>query len=403
MDPKAEIIAVGSEMLTPDRVDTNSLLVTERLNEAGFRVQRKSIVGDSEADISALLREALDRSDLIVVIGGLGPTEDDVTRPAVAAALRRTLTIRPEILAALQARFAQRGHSMTRNNERQAQVVEGAEVLENAVGTAPGMWLEAGGRHIALLPGPPHELRLMMDNQVLPRARRLAGGRRLHTRSIRVAGMTESAVDAQVAAIYGQYPRIQTTVLAPVGYIAIRLQQWLAPDESPDSLQELCDRIRRAVGRILREQGKTLALAESCTSGMIGMHLTRVPGSSDYFLGGIMCYSNRIKSELCGVPDEMLASCGAVSSQVAEALACGVRRALGSSVGLAVTGIAGPGGGTTEKPVGLVYAAIADGSGTRHARRIIPGDRRMVRERAATWALSLLRDHLLGLQENPGR
>jgi nicotinamide-nucleotide amidase len=408
---RAEIIAVGSELLTPEHADTNSLLITAGLNAAGFEVRLKSIVGDREADLAALVESALRRSRLVIICGGLGPTEDDVTRGAVARALGRSVSVSPPVLADLRAKFARRGSAMAAINERQAEVIEGAEVLDNAIGTAPGLWLEQDGVHFALLPGPPRELRPMLEEQVLPRVRELGLGRQLARKSFRVAGLTESEVDSRIAPIYRQYAEIQTTILAARGYIGIRLHQWLEAGSMAGAIEHLSARIREelgsaifttedeameaVVGRLLRERGLTLAVAESCTAGMIGSSITRIPGSSDYFVGGILCYSNDVKRRLCSVPEELLRRPGAVSAEAAEALACGVRRRLGSDVGLSATGIAGPGGGSADKPVGLVYFGFADSSHSLHLRRVFGGDRQTVRERSTSTALTFLRQQLI--------
>lgn len=412
---KAEIIAVGSELLTPDHSDTNSLWITQKLNEAGFQVHGKTVVGDDEEAIADRLRFALARAQLVIVGGGLGPTEDDVTRPGVARALGRRLVRDTALLEELRARFTRRGYPWGAPQERQADLVEDAEVLPNAVGSAPGMWLEERGVHVALLPGPPAELMPMFESEVMPRLQGLGRGRRLARKSIRIAGMTESQVDGCLAPIYQQYPQIQTTVLAAASHIGVRLQQWLAAGEPPAALEELAGKIHAAlgsavfteddepleevVGRMLRESRRTLAVAESCTAGLLGGCITRVPGSTDYFLGGILCYSNDAKIRLCGVPEELLRAHGAASAEVAEALARGVRAALGSSIGLAITGIAGPGGATAEKPVGLVYVGYADDAHTSHQRRIFSGARNTVRERSAYLALSFLRSRLLAAEE----
>jgi nicotinamide-nucleotide amidase len=410
---EAEIIAVGSEMLTPDRLDTNSLYITRELNRAGFRVHIKSIVGDVIGDITAILTAALKRSRIIIVSGGLGPTEDDITRQAVSLVLARPLRIDQGILDALRERFAARGYRMSKNNERQAEILEGAEILTNSLGTAPGMWIDDGRAACALLPGPPHELQTMFETGIRPRLARIGAEKRLERRSLRIIGLTESGVDSRVTPLCRKYGSIETTILAPTGYIGITLQQWLARGEEPEQLDRLAAEIRDelgdavfttadeslelVVGRMLRERGLTLSVAESCTSGIIGMQITRVPGSSDYFRGGILCYSNEAKENLCGVPAETLASRGAVSAEVAEALARGVRRALASSVGLAVTGIAGPGGGSETKPVGLIYVGLADGETATHVSRILPGDREAIRERTAQIALSYLRQYLISM------
>jgi nicotinamide-nucleotide amidase len=407
---KAEIIAVGSELLTPVRMDTNSLYLTQKLNQAGFEVHLKSVVGDSPDDIEALLRAALQRSRLIVLCGGLGPTEDDLTRTATARALERAVSIDERILEGLRRRFARRGYRMAKINERQAEVIEGAEILENTVGTAPGMWIE-GKACLVLLPGPPRELKAVFEAHVMQRACRLGGGRRLEKRSLSLQGLPESEVDARIAPMYKKHASIQTTILAAKGVISVWLQQWLAPGEGSADLDALWSEIRaelgsmvfaagdesleEVVGRMLRDLGRTLAVAESCTSGLIGAAVTRVPGSSDYFLGGVQCYSNAVKTGLCGVPAALLEQHGAVSAETAEALARGIRAATGSSVGLSVTGIAGPGGGSDPKPVGLVFFGIADEERCTHERRIFPGDRDTIRDLATTYALGALRRFLM--------
>jgi nicotinamide-nucleotide amidase len=409
---KAEIVAVGSELLTPDNIDTNSLYLTHRLNEAGCPVHLKTVVGDNPDEIANVLRAALQRSDLIILSGGLGPTEDDCTRAAVAAALGRPVRIDDGIIEMLRQRFAARGFRMTQINERQAEVIQGAEILDNPLGTAPGMWIEERSRYIVLLPGPPRELQSIFEEKVLPKIRKLGGDAKLDYRSLHITGITESELDTRIAPIYKAYPGIRTTVLAGTRHIAVRLYRWTQAGENPSDLDELSKKLKaelgdaifstcgesmeEVVGRCLRESEQTLAVAESCTAGMLGMHLTRVPGSSDYFKGGILCYSDEAKMELCGVPDELLQKHGAVSAEVAEALAYGVRRSLHSSIGLSITGIAGPGGGSPEKPVGLVYIGYSDSQRTESRHRIMPGDRESIRERSIYLALSWLRRFLLG-------
>lgn len=407
---KAEIIAVGSELLTPDSIDTNSLYLTHRLNEAGCLVHLKTIVGDDRDDIAGILRAALQRSDIVILCGGLGPTEDDLTRNAVATVLERSVSIDEGILETLRQRFASRGFRMNKNNEKQAEVISGAEVLDNPHGTAPGMWIEEKGGVIVMLPGPPRELQTIFEKDVLPRIRKLSGDKKLAYRSFHVTGMTESELDTQIAPLYTAYPNVRTTVLAGTRHIAVRLYRWSRKGEDLSDLEELANRIQsklgdaifttcgesmeEVIGRQLRESGRTLAVAESCTAGMLGMHITRVPGSSDYFKGGILCYSNEVKMALCGVSAELLEKHGAVSAEVAEALAQGVRGSFNSSIGLSITGIAGPGGGSKEKPVGLVYVGVCDGAQTRSRHRIMPGDRESIRERSTYLALSWLRRFL---------
>jgi nicotinamide-nucleotide amidase len=300
---------------------------------------------------------------------------------------------------------------MNKINERQADVILGAEVLDNPLGTAPGMWLEENRHYLVLLPGPPRELQTMFESQVLPRIQPLTGKKRLAYQSFHVTGITESELDARIAPIYTAYPRIRTTVLAGTRHITVALTQWVEEGENETDLRELSAKIQielgdaifstsgesmeEVIGKLLRQSGLTIAVAESCTSGMLGMHITRVPGSSDYFRGGVLCYSNDAKMELCGVPPKLLQDHGAVSAEVAEALAEGVRNALHSSIGLSITGIAGPGGGSDEKPVGLVYIGISDGIHTASRQRIMPGDRETIRERSTYLALSWLRRFLM--------
>jgi len=408
---KAEIIAVGSELLTPDSSDTNSLYLTHKLNEAGCEVHLKTIVGDDQKDIEDILRQALERSELIIFSGGLGPTMDDRTRSATASALDRPLVPDLEILEDLRTKFASRGFNMTPNNERQAEVIRGAEILENRLGTAPGMWIEEANRYIVLLPGPPRELKSVFEHHVLPRILKLGRETRLETRSFYITGITESELDTQLAPLYTEYPRIKTTILAGTKHISVRLYCWTQRGSGGEDLDELAGRIQErignaifstqnesmeeVIGRMLRESRNTLAVAESCTAGMLGMHITRVPGSSDYFMGGIQCYSDAAKTELCDVPADLILSHGAVSAEVAEALATGVRKKLHASIGLSITGIAGPGGGSPEKPVGLVYIGVSDGVRTLNRHRIMPGDRESIRERTTYLALSWLRRFLM--------
>jgi nicotinamide-nucleotide amidase len=408
---KAEIVAIGSELLTPDNIDTNSLFLTHGLNKSGFEVHLKSVVGDNEADIAGILQAALQRSEVIIFTGGLGPTEDDLTRTAVARALKRTISLNPGILELMRQRFAARGFRMSKNNERQAEVISGAEILDNPLGTAPGMWIEEKGRCIILLPGPPRELKSIFEQKVAPRLNKLGGETRLAYRSLHVTGLTESELDAKLAPIYTTYSEVRTTILAGTKHIAIRLYRWTQSAEPPSDLEELAEKIKaelgdsvfstcgesmeEVVGRLLKESKRTVAVAESCTAGMLGMHLTRVPGSSEYFLGGILCYNNQAKIDLCGVPAELLEKYGAVSAEAAESLAKGVRATMHSSIGLSITGIAGPGGATPEKPVGLVFIGISDGNQTESRSRIMPGDRETIRERSTYLALSWLRRFLM--------
>ena len=372
---KACILAVGSELLTPTRVDTNSLVLTERLNAIGIDVRLKTIVGDSREDLRAVLGHALTQSELVVLSGGLGPTDDDVTREAVADVPGRPMAEDPELVARLQARFARRGLEMPAINRRQAMVPVGAEVLQNPNGTAPGLWLEHEDCAIVLLPGPPRELTPMFENVVRERLAARAGRVPLLRGVVRVAGQTESHAEQRAQPFYERWrqaglPIDATTLAAPASidfHLTVR-----ATDRDTgrrildEALGELAaafgadayatdDRgMEHVVGLALRERGLTIAVAESCTGGLLSSRLTDVPGSSAYVVCGIVAYSNQTKQDLLGVDAAVIEAHGAVSEPVALAMAAGIRRRAATSIGIGVTGIAGPDGGTPEKPVGTV-------------------------------------------------
>lgn len=412
----AEIIAIGSEMLTPYRQDTNSLYLTEKLNELGIAVEFKTIVGDRLGHLADAIRHALGRVDIVVLSGGLGPTEDDLTREAVAEAMGVRVKRDPDLIAHLYSRAASRRMSITRNNEKQADVIEGAVILPNKLGSAPGQWLDTVvGKHrklTMLLPGPPHELKGMFEDQCLPRLKEIVPKRHIATRVLKVSMIGESAADAKIAPIYTQYKDVDTTILAHMGDIELRLScakpiadlAQARVDELAGKIEEeLEDYIYSSQGETLEQivlyylemRGATLAVAESCTGGMVAERLTDVSGSSRSFVGGAVVYSNRLKTELAGVDAKLIAEHGAVSREVAIALAEGIRERCGSTVGVGVTGIAGPGGGSEEKPVGLVYAAVSDADGTEWVEKRFPGDRGSIRYFASQQALDLVRRRLM--------
>jgi nicotinamide-nucleotide amidase len=412
----AEIIAVGSEMLTPWRQDTDSLHVTERLNQLGVTVRFKTIVGDRPKDLVDAVRNALRRTDVIVTVGGLGPTEDDLTREAVAEALKVGIKRNPELIAHMYTRAAQRRATMSRNNEKQADIIEGAEVLENMNGSAPGQMLDtvyAGHRKLVLLlPGPPSELKPMFDEQCVPRLREALPKRHIATRVLKAALIAESACDARIAPIYKQFSDIETTILAHLGDIQINLMcSKPALDLAQarvDSLasrieEELDDFVYSSQGETLEQivlyylemKGATLSVAESCTGGIVAKRLTDISGSSRSFMGGAIVYSNDLKSEFAGVPPSVLERYGAVSKETAQALAEGIRERCDTTLGIGVTGIAGPSGGTAEKPVGLVYIGVSDGKTTDVVERRFSGDRSRIRAYAAQTALDLVRRKLM--------
>lgn len=409
----AEIVAVGSELLTPFRIDTNSLFLTARLNDVGVVVRRKSIVGDSPTDLAMAVREALARVDLLVICGGLGPTDDDLTRETVAEVLGLPLREDPVILEWLSGRFSARGWTMPENNRRQARVPEGAVVLDNPRGTAPGLWIEDAGRVVVLLPGPPRELEPMFTDLTAGRLAARSSTKRLYRRVLRIAGRGESHVEELTQPVYAPWQRaqpvIETTILASPGAVELHLSTRV---ETVSEAQGVLDRateelatvlgdhlvstdgrsLSEVVGALLHERGYRVAIGESCTGGLVTAALVDRPGSSTYLAQGIVAYSNDVKRTALGVEATLLAEHGAVSEPVAEAMAVGARRAVAADVGVGVTGIAGPDGGTPEKPVGTVCFAIVAPEGRRIVKTVLlPGDRAMIRQMATRTALDLLR------------
>ena len=409
---KAEIIAIGSELLTPDRMDTNSLFLTEELNKLGIEVVRKTIVGDNRDLLAEAFRDALERVPLILASGGLGPTEDDLTRETVAELLHRKLILNEAILKYIEGRFRQLGREMPAVNVRQAMVPDGAEVLDNPRGSAPGLWLEDKARYIALLPGPPRELKPMYLEQVLPRLEKRRSGIRMFHRELRVAGMGESALEQRIKPTYTRYSDVHTTILAAPGEIQIHLRMWtdnaIEAQQTLDEIVQsfelaLTDRIyskdgssmEEVIAQLLRANQATISAAESCTGGLLAERLTSIAGSSSYFLGGVVCYSNDLKTSWANVPAELIQTKGAVSSEVAKALADGIRRSVGSTLGVGITGIAGPGGGSEEKPVGTVHIALSHAGGVKERGVRFPGDREAIRWHASQLALDMVRLHFL--------
>jgi len=412
----AEIIAIGSELLTPFRQDTNSLYLTEKLNQLGVEVVIKTIVGDSRTRLVSVAQHALFRSDIVIFMGGLGPTEDDLTREAVAEALGLELHRDEEILEKLKQRFAARGYKMTPNNFQQADVIAGALVLPNPNGTAPGQWItgkyEGRDRLIILLPGPPFELRAMFDEQCFERLRAKLPAAYIATRILKVAMLGESLVDSRVAPIYKRYTDVQTTILAGAGDIQFNLftradsmeaAQQRVDDlagEIEDELEDALyaskgESLEQIVGYYLQMRNSTLAVAESCTGGLLADRITSISGSSRYFLGGAVVYSNELKTAFADVPKSLLDKHGAVSREVAVAMAEGIRKRCKATFGIGITGVAGPSGGSEQKPVGLVYHALASERETQVEERNFPGDRKRVRWFASQMALDMVRRKLM--------
>lgn len=412
----AEIVAIGSELLTPYRQDTNSLYLTEKLNALGVDVIFKTIAGDNRRQLTSAAEIAISRADLIIFMGGLGPTEDDLTREAVADALGLELRRDPEVLEALKTRFAARKFTMTPNNHKQADVLAGATVLTNPLGTAPGQWISGkyDGREkiILLLPGPPHELKSMFEKECFDRLRTKLPPAFIATRELRIAMMGESHCDSKVAPIYHKHKDVQTTILAGAGEIQLHLK---AQAQSEEVAQARVDRLageledelgefvfsshgesmEQIVGYFLQMRNATLAVAESCTGGLLAERITNISGSSRYFAGGAVVYSNELKTKFAGVPADLIAHHGAVSKEVAIALAEGIREKCNATLGVGITGVAGPTGGSEEKPVGLVYHALADGTNTDVVEKSFPGDRKRIRWFATQQALDMVRRKLM--------
>jgi competence/damage-inducible protein CinA-like protein len=412
----AEIVAIGSELLTPFRQDTNSLYLTEKLNELGIEVSFKTIAGDNRAQLTSVAETALARAEIVIFMGGLGPTEDDVTREAVSDALGLDLRRDPELVANLEQRFASRNIKMSPNNAKQADVISGATVLPNALGTAPGQWLsgklDGRERIIILLPGPPHELKQLFTDQCIERLKAKIPPAFLATRVLKIAMMGESQCDARVAPLYQRYADVQTTILAGAGEVQLHFK---AQAESLEIAQARVDELaeviegelgdfvysdqgeslEQIVGYYLQMRGATLAAAESCTGGLFAERITSVSGSSRYFVGGATVYSNELKTAFADVPAKLISAHGAVSKEVAIALAEGIRKRCATTLGIGITGVAGPAGGSPEKPVGLVFHALASESGTQVVERNFFGDRKRIRWFASQQALDMLRRKLL--------
>ncbi len=408
---KIEIIAVGTELLSPYRQDTNSLYLSRRLNDLGMSIRYKSIVGDSWDDLLVCIHNARSRSDLIIACGGLGPTQDDRTREAFAAALGKKLTIRPEILSEIEKRFRKRGLQMTDSNNKQALIPENAEILFNCRGTAPGIWMQDGDKIIILLPGPPAELTSMFEKQVIPRLRKYRRGFRARA-ALKLTSLPESQVETEISDLYPKNPDSDLTILAVPGQIEIHLSSFSRSSQAEaetelfklkepicvrlgdnifsDSDQEL----EEVVGSQLIAADATLSVAESCTGGLLGHRITNVPGSSRYFSMGVQTYSNPAKIELLNIRPELIARHGAVSQEVALSMSKGIRDRSGSDFSLAITGIAGPTGGSREKPVGLVFTALSWDNGAEVQCDRFLGHRKTIKFRATQRALDMLRRHL---------
>ncbi len=404
----AEIIAVGSEMLTPSRVDTNSLWLTDKLNNLGVEVVAKYVIGDDRARLAGTVSQSLMASDFVLISGGLGPTEDDVTRDAVALALGREQNFHAPISDAIEARFKKMNRVMPEINKRQAMVIAGAEILSNDRGTAPGQWIDVAGKIVIILPGPPHELKSMFERECQPRLEKLLPPVAIRTLQLRISGMSESELDQTISPIYKKYENPVTTVLAHNGDMQVHFRARCESVEAAEALLAevdgqveplLGDRIysrngdtlEAVIGAKLLAKGQTLVVAESATGGGLAERITNTPGSSAYFVGGFVTYTRKMKTSFLGVPEELLAQYGAVSKETAQAMAEGARKATGADWALSITGNAGPTTDGEEAPVGTIYVALAGPDGTEFGHRVwAANDRLRVRAFAGQMALDML-------------
>jgi len=413
----AEIIAIGSELLTPEKTDTNGLWFTEKLNEIGLEVKLKTIVGDDEARLEETIRDAMKRSDIVITTGGLGPTEDDVTRPVAARAIGRELVYHTDIEDHLRGRFKSWGREMPEINKRQAYAIESAEILPNPNGSACGMLVNVDGKLLAIFPGPPRENQPMFSDHVLPKLKASSGGLLVRKRILRVTGMGESAIDEAIAPIYRAYKDVQTSILFSKSEVEVHLSASSTEEgKALAVLDELSGKISEKLGiavfatngetmeqviaKLLTDQGKTVSTAESCTGGLIARRLTELAGSSKYFMEGAVTYSNDAKMRTLNVRKETLDKFGAVSSETADEMARGMRALADTDYAISVTGVAGPDGGSEEKPVGTVWFGLADRERVKTVKVVFPGDRYLIRWRSSQAALDILRRRLLQHSES---
>ncbi|HVS33282.1 MAG TPA: CinA family nicotinamide mononucleotide deamidase-related protein [Thermoanaerobaculia bacterium] len=398
---RVSIVAIGSEMLGTSRQDTNSLKITAALEDHGVTLVRKCVVGDSLDDLVAEISFTLANSDVVVTTGGLGPTEDDLTREALAVALGLEFEVDQSIIDRIASRFAARGWKMPEVNKRQGKVFRGQTTLANERGTAPGFHIESLGKHVWVFPGVPNELEWMVETYLRPwLAGRNSG--KMNRRVLKIAGMSESGVEERLKPYYERRPGEPLTILASAGAVELHLLHQSADEVGvrEGELVELFaerifgyddDSLESVVGALLAARGETLATAESCTGGLLGSRITDIPGSSKYYRGGVVCYDANAKIDLAGVDPSLIRDNGEVSEEVAIALARGIRERFGATYGVGVTGIAGPTGGSDAKPVGTVHIAVADGQRHKHRKMFWPSARTLVKWFSTQWALDMLR------------
>lgn len=408
----AEIIAIGSELLTPEKTDTNSLWLTAKLNEIGIEVKLKTVVGDDAARLEETIRDAVKRSDVVITTGGLGPTEDDITRTVAARAIGRELVFHEEIVEHLRERFRAWGREMPEINKRQAYVIEDAEILPNPNGSAVGMTVRVSEKFFIILPGPPRENQPMFNDFVFPTLKEKAGETVFRKKILKVSGLGESAIDEAIAPIYSAYEKVSTSILFNKSEVEVHLTASGANEAETDALnEEIAARIveklgiavfsvegeemEEVVGKLLKQKGKTLSVAESCTGGLISQRLTDIAGSSVYFIEAVIAYANEAKINALGVSAEIIEQHGAVSAETAEAMAKGMRMRAKTDYAISITGIAGPDGGTDEKPVGTIFIGYADETQVKSFKVVLPGDRYLIRWRSSQAALDYLRRQIL--------
>lgn len=408
----AEIIAIGSELLTPEKTDTNGLWLTGKLNEIGIDVKLKTIVGDDSMRLEETIKDSVKRSDVVITTGGLGPTEDDITRTSSAKAIGRELVFHEDIVENLRVRFRAWGREMPEINKRQAYVIEGAEILPNPNGSAVGMSVKIGEKFLIILPGPPRENQPMFNNFVFQKLKEKAGEVVFRKRILKVSGLGESAIDEAIAPIYSAYENVSTSILFNKSEVEVHLTAQGKTDSEAAALNEEIaakivetlgiavfstdgEEMEEVVGKLLTERSETLSVAESCTGGLISQRLTDISGSSAYFIEAVIAYANEAKINALNVSPEIIAQYGAVSAETAEAMAKGMRERAKTDYAISITGIAGPTGGTDEKPVGTVFIGYSDAQLTKSFKMVLPGDRYLIRWRSSQAALDYLRRQIL--------
>ncbi len=408
---RAILIAVGSEMLEKDRVDTNSIYIAKELMKKGILVDIKIIIGDDMENLTWMVKNACKRTQVVIITGGLGPTEDDITREAVANALKKELVFNEEILAGIQERFKKRGLAMPQINTRQAFVIKDSQVIPNPRGTAPGLYIDDESCRLLLLPGPPLEMQPMFDQVLAEKIAPLCNFC-IYTRCFKFGNITESQLDSMISELYTKYKNPNTTILSTPGLIEVHLlgRSRKSPEEARDPTDELAEKIKEKLKDFLitekdisieehileelKSRNLTLGVAESCTGGGLGNRITNIPGSSEVFLGGVIAYSNELKMKLLGVKETTLIRHGAVSKETAKEMAHGVRELTGADISVAITGIAGPGGAAPKKPVGLVFMHLTTVDTDMGIYQIFPGDRKMVKTRTINYSLNLIKEYL---------